>query len=90
MADTAKGSGGGSGAGSSVGRSPTALNKARRRTVYDHDMTGAEKFALRSILGAKNACSQLAIAVQSGKPVKAEAVKLCQALQMAAGDMLFA
>jgi hypothetical protein len=75
----------GSGSGVAYGR-PSAT---RNKRVYAHKMTDAERFALRTVLNAKSACSQLAIAIQEGKPVKPEIVRACADVYAKSGDMLF-
>lgn len=67
-----------------------AGNKKRQKRSYSYEMTERDKVALRAVLSAKNACTALAIAIQSGKQVKPEAISACLHLQAQAADMLFA
>lgn len=74
------------GNGSGAGAAATAK---RERRKYEHEMTDAEKFALRTVLQAKAACTNIAVAIQEGKTVKADVIKKCLDLAQSSADMLF-
>lgn len=60
------------------------------RKVYDHEMTAEEGYALQQVQRAQSALRIINEAIKSGKTVKADVVKLCQQINIAVGDMLFA
>lgn len=61
----------------------------RVKTTYDHVMTPSDRHALHVVHASKNACTQLAIAIQSGKPITKEAIQACLLLQNEAAGMLY-
>jgi hypothetical protein len=74
-----------------TGNDPSGAKKngKRERRVYEHEMSAGERFALRQILGAKNALTALAIAVQEGRGVTPEIVKSCSQIVQDSADILF-
>lgn len=61
----------------------------RTKTLYDHAMTPSDRHALHVVHASKNACTQLAIAIQSGRPITKEAIQACLLLQNEAAGMLY-
>lgn len=72
------------------GSRPNGGKKKVVRKVYDHKMTAEESYALQQVQRAQSALRTINEAIKSGKPVKADVVKLCQQINIAVGDMLFA
>lgn len=64
--------------------------KKREKKVYSHTMTPAERHAYHAVLNAKNACTQLAVAIQEGKKVDPKVVQQCGDLYANAALMIFA
>jgi hypothetical protein len=63
--------------------------KAPVRKEYDHVLADKDKFALRAVINARNACNQLAEAIKTGKTVKPEVIRACSDLYTMSGDMIF-
>ena len=90
MADQVASKGGASG---SKGASPVSSDGTRKRAErrqYSHTMTEGEKFALQSVLKAKNALTAIAVHIQEGKGCNPYIVKACLSIQSEAADVLFA
>lgn len=63
--------------------------KRGQRKSYGHQMSEADKFALRQVQAARSALQKVSVAIQSGKQIDAGIVESCSNIITAAGKMLF-